>query len=110
MSPSETLERELRAAKPVAPAALRERIRTIAAEEPRRETFLQRLSLRRLVLVAAPATVVVALIAAGVIGLSGFGTGTDGSGTFADGGGSDAAATKTFDSLTREAAPAQEDA
>jgi hypothetical protein len=107
MSPSETLERELRAAQPVAPAVLRERIRTIAAEEPQRETFLQRLSLRRFVLVATPATVVVALIAAGVIGLSG---GADENGTFAEGGGSDAAAAKTLQSATREAPVAQEDA
>jgi Tfp pilus assembly PilM family ATPase len=61
MSPSETLERELRAAKPAAPAGLRERVRTIAAQEPQREPFLRRLSLRRFVLVATPATVVVAL-------------------------------------------------
>ncbi len=71
MSPSETLERELRAAKPAAPAELRERVRTIAAQEPERESFLQRLSLRRFVLVATPATVVVAVVAAGVIGLTG---------------------------------------
>lgn len=112
MSPSETLERELRAAKPVAPAVLRERVRTIAAQEPERESFLQRLSLRRFVLVAAPATAVVALIAAGVIGLSSPG-GSDESGTFA-GAGSDAAATKSLEAQTREAptrdaAPAQED-
>jgi Domain of unknown function (DUF4349) len=108
MSPSETLERELRAARPAAPAALRERVRTIAAEEPQRESFLQRLSLRRFVLVATPATVVVALIAAGVIGLS---RGSDDSATFAEGGGSEAAATTSPDAVTssREAAPLQED-
>lgn len=106
MSPSETLERELRAAKPVAPAALRERIRTIAAEEPQRETFLQRLSLRRFVLVAAPATVALALVAAGVIGLS---RGNDGGATSAEGGGSDATL-RMSPEVTREAAPAQDDA
>jgi hypothetical protein len=107
MSPSETLERELRAAKPAATAALRERVRTIAAQEPEREPFLRRLSLRRFVLVATPATVVVALIAAGAIGLSR--PGTDESATFAEGGGSDAAVTKTLEAVTREAAPVQED-
>jgi hypothetical protein len=108
MSPSETLERELRAAKPVAPAALRERVRTIAAQEPAREPFLRRLSLRRFVLVATPATVVVALVAAGVIGLTD--TGSERGATFAEGGGSDAAATKTLEAETREAAPAQDEA
>ena len=106
MSPSETLERELRAAKPVAPAALRERIRTIAAAEPQRETFLQRLSLRRFVLLAAPATVAAALVAAGVIGL----TRPDEPAVFAEGGGSDAAATEPLNAVTREAAPAQDNA
>ncbi len=69
---SEQLLRELRAAKPVAPAALRERVRTLSVQEPAREPFLARLGLlhwRRLVLVA-PATVAVALVAAGVIGLT----------------------------------------
>jgi len=105
MSPSETLERELRAAKPAAPAALRERIRTIAAEEPQRETFLQRLSLRRFVLVAAPATVAVALLTAGVIGLTG--SPSDDPVVFAEGGGSEGAEPKTLEA-TREAAPAQD--
>ena len=69
---SEPLLHELRAAKPVAPAALRERVRTLSVQEPAREPFLSRLGLlhwRRLVLVA-PATVAVALVAAGVIGLT----------------------------------------
>jgi hypothetical protein len=70
---SETLLNEIRATRPAAPAALRERVRTIVAEKPAREPFLDRLRFnwgwRRLVLVA-PATVVVALVAAGVIGLT----------------------------------------
>ena len=70
---SETLQNEIRATRPAAPAALRERIRSLAAEEPAREPFLDRFRFnwgwRRLVLVA-PATVVVALVAAGVIGFS----------------------------------------
>jgi hypothetical protein len=108
MSPSETLERELRAAKPAAPAALRERVRTIAAHEPQRETFLKRLSLRRFVLVATPATVVVAVIAAGVIGLSR--PDGDESATFAEGGGDAAVTSKAMpETPTREAAPTQDD-
>ena len=70
---SETLLNEIRATRPAAPAALRERVRELAAEEPAREPFLNRVRFnwgwRRLVLVA-PATLVVALVAAGVIGLS----------------------------------------
>jgi Domain of unknown function (DUF4349) len=69
---SEPLLHELRAAKPVASAALRERVRTLSVQEPAREPFLARLGFlrwRRLVLVV-PATVAVALVAAGVIGLT----------------------------------------
>lgn len=70
---SETLLNEIRAARPDAPAALRERVRALAAREPAREPFLDRVRFtwgwRRLVLVA-PATLVVALVAAGVIGLT----------------------------------------
>jgi uncharacterized protein DUF4349 len=70
---SETLLHEIRATRPAAPAALRERVRSLAAAEPAREPFLDRLRFtwgwRRLVLVA-PAAVAVALVAAGVIGLS----------------------------------------
>jgi hypothetical protein len=70
---SETLLNEIRATRPVAPSALRERVRALAAEQPAREPLLDRFRLnwgwRRLVLVA-PATLVVALVAAGVIGLT----------------------------------------
>ena len=70
---SETLLNEIRATKPEAPAALRERVRALSVQEPAREPFLDRFRFnwgwRRLVL-AVPATVVVALVAAGVIGLS----------------------------------------
>jgi Domain of unknown function (DUF4349) len=69
---SEHLLHELRAAKPVAPTALRERVRSLSVEEPTREPFFARLGFlrwRRLLLVA-PATVAVALVAAGVIGLT----------------------------------------
>lgn len=71
MSPSEALQQEIRAARPAAPAELRERVRLVVAEEPaRRPSFVQRLSPRRFLLVAAPATLVVAVAAAGVIGLT----------------------------------------
>jgi Domain of unknown function (DUF4349) len=75
MSPSEALQREIREARPVAPAGLRERVRLVVAEEPAREPSLgarlsRRLSPRRFLLLAAPATLVVAVVAAGVIGLS----------------------------------------
>jgi len=70
---SETLLNEIRATKPDAPAALRERVRALSVQEPAREPLLDRFRFtwgwRRLVL-AVPATVVVALVAAGVIGLS----------------------------------------
>ena len=74
MSPSEPLLNEIRAARPVAPAELRERIRLVAAQEPAREPLhtrlLDRLDLRRFLLVATPATLVVAFVAAGVIGVT----------------------------------------
>ena len=66
---SEPLLHEIRATKPAAPAALRERVRALAAQEPAREPFLARCEWRRLVLVA-PATLAVALVAGTVIGLT----------------------------------------
>ena len=70
---SETLLNEIRATRPEAPSALRERVRALSAVEPAREPFLDRFRFtwgwRRMVL-AVPATLVVALLAAGVIGLS----------------------------------------
>ncbi len=70
---SETLLNEIRATKPEAPSALRERVRALSVQEHAREPFLDRLRFtwgwRRLAL-AVPATVVVAVVAAGVIGLS----------------------------------------
>jgi hypothetical protein len=75
MSPSDALQQEIRAARPAAPAELRERVRLVvaqeAAQEPRRKPSLaQRLSPRRFLLVAAPAALAVAVVAAGVIGLT----------------------------------------
>ena len=69
MSASEELQREIRAARPVAPGELRERVRLLVAAPPPREPFLNRFTLRRLVLLA-PATVIVALLAGSVIGLT----------------------------------------
>jgi Domain of unknown function (DUF4349) len=107
MLPSETLERELRTAKPVAPATLRERVLTIAAQEPERQPFLQRLSLRRFVLVAAPATVIVAVVAAGVIGLTGPRTGDEQQAGRGVPSSDPTTATTSLES--REAAPAQDE-
>ena len=63
----------LRAARPVATDTLRDRVRAIAATEPvqRPSPFarLSRISLRRFALVAVPATAVVLLGTAGVVGL-----------------------------------------
>jgi hypothetical protein len=70
---SETLLNEIRAARPEAPAALRERVRALSVGEPVREPFSDRMRFnwgwRRLVLVA-PSAVAVALVAGSVIGLT----------------------------------------
>jgi hypothetical protein len=66
---SESLLNEIRAAKPVAPPTLRDRVRSLSAEEPAREPFLARFRWRQLVLVA-PLALVLALSAATVIGLT----------------------------------------
>jgi hypothetical protein len=77
---SETLLNEIRATKPEASSALRERVRALSVQEPVREPFLDRLRFTwgwRRVVLAVPATLVVALLAAGVIGLSRDGAGGD---------------------------------
>ena len=66
---SETLLNEIRATKPEAPSALRDRVRALSAQEPAKAPFLARFEWRRLVLVA-PAALVVAVIAGSVIGLT----------------------------------------
>jgi uncharacterized protein DUF4349 len=66
---SDLLLNEIRATKPEAPPALRERVRALAAQEPARAPFLARFEWKRLVLVA-PAALVVAVIAGSVIGLT----------------------------------------
>lgn len=67
---SADLTRELRATRPVARDALRERVRAIAATQPqRRRSPFARLSPRRLVLVAVPAAAVIVAAVAGVTAL-----------------------------------------
>ncbi len=88
---SEQLLSELRAAKPAAPPALRERVRALAAQEPAPEPFLARLArlrpTRQALLVAAPATVALALAAGTVIGLTQGDLGLRGDEQAASGGG-----------------------
>ena len=86
---SESLISELRAAKPAAPADLRQRVRALGATQPR-TPLLARIEWRRFALVTAPATVAVALVAAGAIGLS--------RGDVSDGGG-DAASLESVSTL-----------
>src|SRR5215213_4130098 len=97
---SETLLHELRAARPETPAGLREHVRALSAEEPLHEPLLDRLRFtwgwRRLVLLA-PATVVVALVAAGVIGLTRSDVRSDGSAARES-----ATELQTFDSATSQ--------
>jgi Domain of unknown function (DUF4349) len=70
---SEPLLHEIRSTRPEAPSALRERVRALSVAEPAREPVLDRFRFtwgwRRLVLVA-PATILVALLAGSVIGLT----------------------------------------
>ena len=49
---SESLLNEIRATKPVAPSALRDRVRALSAAEPAREPFLARFRWRQLMVVA----------------------------------------------------------
>ena len=68
---SPDLINELRASRPAAPAALRMRIRETSVREPARPSVAERIRfpLRRVALVAAPAMLVLAVVAAGAIGL-----------------------------------------
>jgi Domain of unknown function (DUF4349) len=72
MTPSPDLQDQLRAGRPVAPPALRAKVREIAREEPARVPLLSRFRLpaRRVVAVALPAAAALALVSAGAIGLS----------------------------------------
>jgi hypothetical protein len=69
MSSSDVLE-QIRASRPAAPPALRERVRAIAAsEQPAPPSPFARLRARRFALVAAPVVALVLVATAGVIGL-----------------------------------------
>ena len=73
MTSSPDLIHELRAARPSAPTALRDRVREIAAQpaEPRRSPWPAfRLPARRFALVVLPAAAALALTTAGVLGLA----------------------------------------
>ena len=108
---SETLVNEIRATKPTAPTELRERVRALSVAEPAREPFLDRIrptwGWRRLVLVA-PATIAVALVAGGVIGLTRGDVGSPGREEAASGG-AETAPLQTFgqnDAATPESSAA----
>jgi Domain of unknown function (DUF4349) len=69
MSSSDLLE-QIRASRPAAPPALRERVRALAAtEQPARPSLFARFRPRRLALVALPVTVLLAVVSAGAVGL-----------------------------------------
>ncbi|HET7744943.1 MAG TPA: DUF4349 domain-containing protein [Gaiellaceae bacterium] len=77
MTASPELLHELRASRPVAPASLRAKTRELATASVARRSVLARLRLpgRRFALVLTPAVVAVALVSAGVVGLTGSGRG-----------------------------------
>jgi hypothetical protein len=77
MTASPELLHELRASRPVAPASLRSRTHELATASAARRSVLSRFRLpgRRFALVVAPAAVAVALVSAGVVGLTGSGGG-----------------------------------
>lgn len=77
MTASPELLHELRASRPVAPASLQARTRELATASVARRSLVPRLRLpgRRFALVVAPAAVALALVSAGVVGLSGSGGG-----------------------------------
>ena len=91
---SAELMHELRSARPVAGEGLRERVLELAAREPEpKRSLFGSLSVRRLSTVALPAAAMLALVAAGAIGLSRSGE-------------SGRVASQPGESITREAAPA----
>jgi len=102
---SESLLNEIRASKPVAPSALRDRVRALSAAEPAREPFLARFRWRQL-MVVAPVTLVLALSAATVIGLTRDDVGGGGNDRIASSGAGEAATTNpTFRALQTPTQP-----
>jgi hypothetical protein len=77
MTASPELLHELRASRPVTPASLRARTRELATARVARRSLVPRLHLpgRRFALIVAPAAVALALLSAGVVGLTGSGGG-----------------------------------
>lgn len=100
---SEHLLDQIRSSKPTAPEALRERVRSLAVAEPRREPLLRRLTPRRLVLVA-PLTLVLFLLGAGALSVLPRGVDEQQS---VSGGGAVGATTVESSTNALEAAPAQ---
>ena len=77
MTASPELLHELRASRPLAPASLRARTRELATASVARRSLLSRLQLpgRRVALVVVPGVVAIAIVSAGVVGLTGSGGG-----------------------------------
>jgi hypothetical protein len=103
---SELLEQQIRESRPAAPAELRERVRALAAEEPARAPWLDRFRFTwgwRRVALAVPATMLVALLAAGVIGLD---RGDRASGNESAAGAAEKTQLETFDADAAGSAPA----
>lgn len=73
------LTHELRAARPTAPAALRARVREVAAEERPRATWTWPRLPRRTALIVVPAAAAIALASAGVLGFARSDVSTDAS-------------------------------
>lgn len=100
MTPSPDLMHELRASRPSAPAALRTRVRELAAAQPASRSWSWPFPARRGLLVAVPAAAALALVSAGVLGL----VRSDGTQQLAS---RDAATEKTMlESATPDEAPA----
>jgi Domain of unknown function (DUF4349) len=107
MTPSPELIHELKASRPAAPAALRARVRELAAQEspapaPRAVSRF-RLPIRRISLVALPAAAALAVVTAGAVGLAR----SDGDPAQAIALESEDATTKAFDAADGERAQSQ---
>jgi hypothetical protein len=102
MTSSPDLIRELRAARPTAPATLRARVRGLADGQPRTTPFAPslfaagRLRTRRAVLVVVPAAAALALVSAGTLGI------------VRSGGSTEALERQTTSGMTSQSAPSTE--